>query len=77
MGSAVNVERRLKIHNRGECPHTSKFMPWKVVYVELFESEELAVRRERQIKKWRGKKKEALIRGDVEELKRLSKRRLL
>ena len=34
-----------------------------------------AIRREKQIKRWSRKKKEALINGDFEELMRLAKRR--
>jgi len=47
-----------------------------LVYSEAFRSEGEALARERQIKRWSHKKKEAVIEGDVERLKRLSKRRL-
>ena len=35
-----------------------------------------AIRRERQLKRWSGKKKEALMAGDLTTMKRLSRRRL-
>jgi putative endonuclease len=43
------------------------------VYKEPFPCIEFAVKRERQIKKWSRDKKEALIRGDLKALKKLSK----
>jgi len=50
-------------------------MPWEIIHVEHFEKDAEAFRRERQIKGWTRVKKEALIRGDVDNLKKLSKRR--
>ena len=46
-----------------------------LVYSETVETEGQAVRRERQIKGWTRAKKEALIAGDKDRLRRLSKRR--
>ena len=47
--------------------------PVKLVYQEPFENMDDAVKRERQIKKWTRVKKEALIKGELEALKKLSK----
>ena len=44
-------------------------------YIDQFETKSLALKRERQLKGWSRAKKEALIRGDEVELKRLSRRR--
>ena len=75
VGSAQNIDARLKAHNDGRgAAYTFKHHPVCLVYSEAFGSEGEALARERQIKRWSHKKKEALIEGDVERLKRLSKR---
>ena len=74
-GFATDLVARLSDHNEGKCVFTKKYRPWKIVYSEQFETKGLALKRERQIKGWSRAKKEALIRGDFGELKRLSKRR--
>jgi predicted GIY-YIG superfamily endonuclease len=45
------------------------------VYSEAFLSEVEAIQRERQLKRWSAAKKESLIMGDIQKLKRLSKPR--
>jgi putative endonuclease len=45
----------------------------QLVYQEEFKRLDDAVKRERQIKKWSRAKKEALIRGEMETLQKLSK----
>ena len=72
-GITSNLRQRLEYHNTGRCSHTSKFIPWEIVYTEKFENETAALRRERQIKGWTREKKEALIAGDKEALKKLAK----
>jgi predicted GIY-YIG superfamily endonuclease len=32
VGYSTNPRHRLQEHNQGRCPHTSKFMPWEVVW---------------------------------------------
>ena len=71
IGSSRDLQRRIHKHNSGNVPHTSKFKPWIVVYFEEFDNYEEASKRERQVKRWTRVKKEALIRGDWVELKRL------
>ena len=46
-----------------------------LVFYEKFDKIQDAFKREKQIQKWSRAKKEALINGDVEELKRLAKSR--
>jgi putative endonuclease len=48
--------------------------PVKLSHHEICRTEEEAIRREKQIKKWSRAKKLALIKGDIEELKRLAKK---
>lgn len=74
VGSASNLEHRLNRHNRGRGPsYTAKRRPVQLVYHERFSNLDGAVKREHQIKKWSRAKKEALINGDLESLKELSK----
>ena len=75
VGSAQNLKARLNAHNEGRgAAHTFKHRPVRLVYSEQFSSEKQAVTRERQLKHWSHKKKEALIAGDLDRLKQLSKR---
>ncbi len=74
VGSTTNLENRLKTHSQGEgANHTAKRRPVQLVYHERLNSFNDAVKRERQVKKWSRAKKEALIRGEKEKLKKLSK----
>ena len=73
-GSTTNLENRVKTHNQGKgATYTSKRRPVQLIYHEQFKSFDDAVQRERQVKKWSGAKKEALIRGEMETLQKLSK----
>jgi predicted GIY-YIG superfamily endonuclease len=45
------------------------------MYTEVFDTETQAIKRERQLKRWSAVKKKSLIDGNLETLKRLSKRR--
>jgi len=72
-GSTKNLEERIFQHQSGEgANHTKKRLPVKLLYFEEFERIDEAYYREKQIQGWSRKKKEALINGDVEELKRLA-----
>lgn len=71
-GITNNLERRLKEHSNGKGSLYMKYNhPIRIVYKEEFSNILDAERRERQIKGWTHKKKEALIRNDLEFLKRL------
>lgn len=73
VGTTTDLAARLVAHNQGKSPHTSKFRPWELVYQEKYESPRIALKREKQIKRWSGTKKLALIQGDLLELKQLSR----
>ena len=76
VGHTNDLDRRLQVHNAGHAvAYRAGRRPVRLVYTERCGSQEDAVRRERQLKRWSGKKKEALIAGDVATLKRLSRRR--
>ncbi len=61
-GHAKNVERRVKMHKRGQgARYTRMHEPEKLVYVEKFESRGEAMRREKRIKTLSHNKKQQLI----------------
>lgn len=72
-GSTTNLVLRLAQHFAGEgANHTKKHPPVRLVYFEEFERIDEAFYREKQIQGWSRKKKEALINGMTEELKKLA-----
>jgi predicted GIY-YIG superfamily endonuclease len=77
VGHTSNVEDRVKAHNEGRgALWTACRRPVQLVYSENQPTEEQAIVRERQIKRWTHGKKLALIRGDKTALKSLAKRRV-
>jgi tRNA/rRNA methyltransferase len=75
-GSSDDVVEREKAHNQGKASnYTRNRRPVTLVYSEACENKTAAICRERQIKRWSRKKKEALIAGNLKKLKRLSKAR--
>jgi putative endonuclease len=56
IGYSEAPDRRLSVHNSGKVKSTRNFRPWKKVYQEEFETELLAIRRERYIKSMKSKK---------------------
>lgn len=76
-GSTHNREQRYKDHFAGHgCRTTTIDPPVFVAYEEEYETYKEAYNREMQIKRWTRNKKEALIHGDLKELKRLANRRI-
>jgi putative endonuclease len=70
-GSTTNLTLRLAQHMAGEgSNHTKNRLPVKLVYHEEFYRIDLAFNREKQVQGWSRKKKEALINGWEEELKK-------
>ena len=73
-GHTDNFEKRISEHITGELHgYTHTRRPVKLVYSEYFETRYEALSRERQIKGWSRRKKEALIDNDWELLKTYSK----
>ncbi|RKY30037.1 MAG: GIY-YIG nuclease family protein [Candidatus Omnitrophota bacterium] len=67
-----NLERRIKEHRRGKGgKFTRSFKVHNLLYYESYPTKSQALRRETQIKGWTRRKKFALIKGDLELLKRL------
>jgi len=74
VGHSENVEERVTVHNAGRgASWTACRTPVVLAFKERFATEEDAVRRERQIKKWTHSKKQALVEGNLARLKALSK----
>ncbi len=72
-GSTKNIERRLAQHQNGEgANHTKKRLPVKLLYYEKYNRIDTAFYREKQVQGWSRAKKEALMRGDLDELPGLS-----
>jgi predicted GIY-YIG superfamily endonuclease len=74
VGHSTNADRRLLRHIAGTAAqHTAIYCPERILYQERFDTEAEAVHRERQIKRWSRAKKEALIAGDANRLRALSR----
>ena len=73
-GSTENLEQRLWQHKTAQgANHTRVRLLVELVYAEHYERVDEAFSREKQIQGWSRKKKEALIGGDLEKLRCLSK----
>lgn len=55
VGITGDLETRLKKHNSGSVPHTTKYRPWKIRTAIAFDSEERAVAFERYLKSHSGR----------------------
>ena len=54
-GLTNDLEARLKSHNHGNNPHTSKYRPWKIETAIAFRSREKAAAFERYLKSHSGR----------------------
>ncbi len=72
-GSTKDLERRIEEHQTGfGANYTKKHLPVELVYFEKFDRIDFAFIREKQVQNWSRKKKEALIKGEYELLKKFS-----
>jgi predicted GIY-YIG superfamily endonuclease len=72
-GHTDNLEERIARHQAGEIAgYTSGRRPVKLLFTQEFSTREEALACERQVKGWRRSKKEAMIRGDWDEVSRLA-----
>jgi putative endonuclease len=66
----------VKAHSDGRgASWTTRRRPVELVYQERFATEQKAIARERQLKRWTHAKKLALVNGDEATLRYLAKRR--
>ncbi len=56
IGYTADINGRLSRHNSGVVAATKNFRPWVLFYNEKYDSENEAVRREKQIKSWKSRK---------------------
>lgn len=75
IGVTNNIEKRLAEHQEKIDPtcYTATRLPVTLKYVEQFQHVYEAIQREKQLKGWSRKKKEALMKEDWNQLKELSK----
>ena len=75
VGVTSEIEVRQAAHALGTNPKSYIYArrPVSIVYTEMFASPEAAIRAEKRLKGWSRAKKEALIRGDWDEIRRLSR----
>lgn len=73
-GHTDNLEKRMVEHQAGEIPcYATKRLPVEMMFSQEFQSRAEALERERQVKGWGRAKKEAMIRGNWAEIKRLAR----
>ena len=74
-GVTNSIEKRLQEHNQGidrKC-YTYQRRPVKLRYLEIYNDINQAIIREKQIKRWSRKKKQALIDNKQDELSKLAR----
>ena len=54
IGSAVDVDKRIAIHNSGRARWTRRYQPWVLVHTEQYATRGEAITRERFLKKLKG-----------------------
>jgi len=58
IGAACSsMEERLRKHNSNHKGFTGKVSDWMIVHIEVFDKKELAFAREKEVKKWKSRKK--------------------
>ena len=54
IGETCDVEARLHFHNSGKQRSTKSRIPFRLILVEEYPDRETALKREKQIKSWKG-----------------------
>jgi predicted GIY-YIG superfamily endonuclease len=74
VGQTHDVEARVAYHNEGRgAVYTAVRRPVTLVYSEQHPTLKSATKRERQIKRWSGQKRHALVTGNLNTLRELAK----
>ncbi len=55
VGLTEDVEKRLKAHNAGKSPYTSKFLPWQIETAVAFRDKTKAIAFEKYLKNQSGR----------------------
>ena len=56
VGQTDNVSKRVNLHNSGRVKSTKRYIPWRLIHTEQFETRSGAVARERWYKSPTGRK---------------------
>ena len=76
IGATKNLEKRYEAHKAGTAGRTTSLdPPVSLAYSKEHESFSKARQREARVKRWSRAKKEALVAGDLDKLRALSKSR--
>ena len=67
-GYTTNPPVRLLQHNNGESRYTRHFVPWKLVFLQSYDTKSEALIRERKLKKYGIEKLRTLISSSVNEI---------
>lgn len=54
IGHTSDIAERIERHNSGRSKHTKKERPWVILHQEIFSTKAEAVRREKEIKSYKG-----------------------
>ncbi len=73
IGLTHDIEQRLNSHKSKQNIATKEFSYLELVFTEEYKTRKEAEKRELQLKRWTVAKKKALIEGNLELLKQLSK----
>ena len=72
VGQTDSLDERIQAHNMGRGPRFTQIRrPVVLAYFENHDNRAAAMNRERQVKRWSRAKKEALVAGEWEILKKL------
>lgn len=76
IGVTSNLESRMRKHESSfyENSYTSSRLPVELIYQENFQFVQMAIDREKQIKRWSKQKKLALINKSYKDLSKLAKK---
>jgi putative endonuclease len=55
IGQSSDLEKRFWEHNNGFSKYTKRYIPWKIIYKETFESRSEAMKREKELKSQKGR----------------------
>ena len=57
IGSTKDIKLRIKEHNNSKVPFTSKGVPWKLIYLEVFTNKKDTLEEEKFLKTGKGRER--------------------
>lgn len=55
IGQSSDLQKRLFEHNTGMSKYTKRYLPWKIIFKEEFDSRSEAMKREKELKSQKGR----------------------